>query len=183
MRSLYGRVIVGVFIILGSLLMAEPYVEITRDGRVFTLKSYIDVERSAEQVWPYLWEFRHMEHYIDDVEEIDSVDGGEDWYSVRLTGTFPLVRAEVFNRKWIIEEGVSIGAESTTCNLETNLPIQLLGSQGYWRLQPLSGSGCRVHYITVVEVYAAGFEGLYTGIARKDGRRILTNFKRYVESR
>jgi len=31
-------------------LAAEPYLDIAREGRVFTLKAYIDVERSADQV-------------------------------------------------------------------------------------------------------------------------------------
>lgn len=162
---------------------AEPYIDITRDGTVFTLKAYVDVERSADQVWPYLWEFRYMKYYIDDVDRIDSLDGGEDWYMVRLAGSFPFVRAEVCNRKWIIEQGRHIGAKSTECNLETFLPLDLIRSEGYWRLEPLGDSRCRVHYGTVVEVYAAGFEGLYTGIAKRDGKRIMKNFKRYVESR
>lgn len=173
----------GVLLSLGVIPAAEPYIDITRDGRVFTLKAYIDVERSAAQVWPYLWEFRHMKHYIDDVDRIDSLSGGKDWYMVLLAGDFPFVRAEVCNRKWIIEQGKSIGAKATECNLETALPLKLISSEGYWRLEPLTASSCRVHYRTIVEVYAAGFEGLYTGIARNDGKRILKNFKRYVESR
>lgn len=173
----------GVLLSLGVGAAAEPYIDITREDKVFTLNAYVDIERSAAQVWPYLWEFRHMKYYIDDLDRIDSLGGGKDWYMVRLAGNFPFVRAEICNRKWIIEPGKRIGAKATECNLETVLPLKLISSEGYWRLEPLNESRCRVYYRTIVEVYAAGFEGLYTGIARNDGKRILKNFKRYVESR
>ena len=181
----YSALILGLTLLLSVKigLAAEPYLDIARDGRVFTLKAYIDVERSADQVWPYLWEFRHMSSYIDDVYRIDSIAGGENWYMVRLVGNFPFVHAEVTNRKWIIEEGRHIGAKATECQLETFLPLKLISSDGYWRIEPLGNSRSRIHYQTVVEVYAAGFEALYTPIAKRDGKRIMKSFKRYVESR
>jgi hypothetical protein len=164
-------------------VFAKSYIDIERDGNVFKLKAYTDIERSAEYVWPFVWEFRHLKGYIDNVQRIDSVAGGQDWYDVRFTGDFPFVHTEVINHKWIVEEGQSIRVRLVKSVIKSPLPIDILDSESYWRIESLGDNFSRVHFETVVKVYAAGFEVLYTGIARSDGKRIMRNFKRYVESR
>lgn len=162
---------------------AKSYIDTERDGNVFKLKAYTDVERSAEYVWPFVWEFRHLKGYVDNVQRIDSVAGGEDWYDVKFTGDFPFVHTEVTNHKWIVKEGRGVGSRTIKSVIESPLPIEIRSTESIWRIEPLGDNRSRVYFETVVEVYAAGFEALYTGIARADGKRIMKNFKRYVESR
>jgi len=186
MQSPTAGKIATVFVLLGLVLasaaFAESNIYIKRDGNVFTLKAYMDVERSADFTWPYIWEFRHLGGYVDNVQEIDSLDGGQEWYDVKFTGDFPFVHTEVCNHKWIIEEGTSIGVKLIKSLVESPLPIAILASESYWRLESIGANRCRVHYKSIVQVDAAGMEVFFTGIARRDGKRIMKNFKRYVES-
>lgn len=163
--------------------LAEPYVEITRDGGIFTVITSIEIERSVEKVWPFMWEFRHIKGYADNVERIDSLGGGEDWYDVRYVGDFPLLHAEITNRKWIIDEGKSVGTKLVNFVVKSPLPFAFICAEGFWRLDSLGPNRSRVYFKNVLEVQAAGMEWLYTPIAKRDGRRIMKNFKRYVESR
>ena len=113
----------------------------------------------------------------------DSLGGGEDWYDVRYVGDFPLLHAEITNRKWIIDEGKSVGTKLVNFVVKSPLPFAFICAEGFWRLDSLGPNRSRVYFKNVLEVQAAGMEWLYTPIAKRDGRRIMKNFKRYVESR
>lgn len=169
-------------LILCSVVFADSNIDVKREGNVFNVHTYIDIERSAEYVWPFVWELRHLKEYLDNVQRIDSVGGGDGWYDVKFTADFPFVHLEVTNHKWIIQQGVSIGSRLVGSKIESPLPIAVSESESYWRIEPLGDSCCRLHFETLVKVHAAGFEALYIGIARRDSKRIMKNFKRYVES-
>jgi len=154
-----------------------------RDGNTFTVVTSIEVDRPTSTVWRYLWEFASIEEYIDNCTSIDSLDGGEGWYTVRYSADFPFLHTEITNRKWIIEEERCIGTRTVNCVMKSPLPLEFLGAQGYWKLYAVDEARCRVYFKNVLLVDAAGFEALYTGIARRDAKRIMRNFKRYVESR
>jgi hypothetical protein len=164
-----------------SPLLGESNVDIKRDGKKFTLHAYADIDKSASYVWPYIWEFKHLEKFVDNAE-VDSIAGGSNWYDVKFTGEFPFVHTEIQNHKWVITEGKSIGSKMTSACIESALPLEIIESVSYWRIEPLSEGKCRVHYKSEVKVDMAGMEGLYTGIAKRDGKRILKNFKSYVEN-
>ncbi|MBN2378930.1 SRPBCC family protein [candidate division WOR-3 bacterium] len=169
-------------ILLCMFALATPKTDVQRDGKVFTLMASMDIERSVEDVWPMLWEFHHLKEYIDNVKSIDSLDGGDNWYKVRYIGDFPFVHIEVTNYKWIMEQGIRVGTKTINHVVESPLPIKVSRTEGCWSLESLGSGRTRLHFLSIVEVDAAGFEGLYTGIAKADGKRILKNFARYVES-
>jgi hypothetical protein len=144
------------------------------------MHAYTDVELSREEVWPYVWEFAHMEGWVDNVE-IDSIDGGPDWYDVKFTGDFPFVHTEVTNHKWIVKKGYTAASRMIASVIESPLPIKIIASENSWSIESWGSSKCRVHYRSTVKVDMAGMEGLYTGIAKRDGRRLMKNFKQYAE--
>jgi hypothetical protein len=160
----------------------QPNIEIERDGGKFTVECSIVLERSASDVWDYLWEFQFISLYVDNCRSIDSLKGGEDWYHVRYSAEFPFLYTEITNRKYIIEQGTTIGTTSVNSVVDSPFPLAFLGAKGYWKLYPLDDNRCKIYFRNQLEVEAAGFEGLYTGIARRDAKRILKNFKHLVES-
>lgn len=172
--------IIGFLLLLSLPVFAESDMIVERDGKLFTLHAYTDIERSAEYVWPYIWEFSHLKGFIDNAR-IDSVAGGEDWYDVKITSSFPLVSLVVYNHKWIMEDGVKVGSKMKKHSIDSPLPLDILESESLWSVEPRGGNRCRIHYESRVKVEMAGMEGLYTGIARRDGKRIMKNFKKYVE--
>lgn len=166
-----------------SAALAESYIEITRDGGNFTIITSIEIERSVEEVWPFMWEFRHIKGYADNVQRVDSLGGGKDWYNVRYVGEFPFLHAEITNRKWIIDEGKSVGTRLVNSLVQSPLPLAFIRAEGFWRLDSLGPNRSRVYFKNVLELRAAGMEWLYTPIAKRDGKRIMKNLKRYVENR
>ena len=97
-------------------------------------------------------------------------------------GDFPFVHVENTYHKWIIEKGTMIGNKSIGCIINSPFPLALKRAEGFWKLEKLGAKRCRIYFEQVLEVEAVGLEALYTGIARNDGRRILSNFKRLAES-
>ncbi|MBD3286231.1 hypothetical protein GF359_06825 [candidate division WOR-3 bacterium] len=168
-------------LLLWLLSLTAPKAEVYRDGKEFTVIASVDIERCSSEVWPLLWEFKHIKEYVDNLKSIDSLGGGDNWYSVRYIGDFPFLHAEVTNYKWIVEEGVKIGASTTKYIIESPLPIKFESSKCLWRLESLAPDLTRVHFCSNVVVDAGGFEGIYTAIAKTDGKRILRNFARYCE--
>lgn len=173
--------IIEILLILGT--VGEPHLDITRKGREFTVECWIEVERPAEQVWPLVWEFEHISGYVHNCSSIDSLDGGDGWYNVKYTADFPFLHTEITNHKWIIKKESSIGTRSIKSLVQSPFPLAFLKAEGYWKLYPLAGNRCKVYFKNTLEVDAAGVEVFYTGIARRDGKRILKNFKEYAESR
>jgi len=168
-------------ILLWLLSLATPKTEVYRDGKEFTLVASMDIEKASSEIWPKLWEYRHLKNYVDNVNSIDSINGGDNWYKVQYVGDFPFIHVEITNYKWIIQEGVKIGTKTTKHQIDSPLPIKIESTKGFWRLESLSANLTRLHFYSIVVVDAAGFEGLYTGIAKADGKRILKNFARYCE--
>lgn len=162
---------------------SQPVVEVTRDGNLFGVKAWIDIERSVEYTWPYIWEFKYVRHYVDNVKEVDSLRGGDGWYDLTYKGDFPFLYIENTYHKWIIEKGKKIGNKSIDCVIKSPFPLALKYAEGFWKLEKLGTKRCRLIFEQSLEVEAAGLEALYTGIARNDGRRILSNFKKLVEAK
>ena len=145
------------------------------------MKAYTDIERSAEFVWPYIWDFKHMKGYIDNAV-LDSLNGGDDWYDVKFTGDFTMAHSEVVNHKWIVEHGKKVGTKMISSKIESPLALEVVESLSFWSIKALEAGRCRVYYTSTVKVDMGGMEGLYTGIAKKDSERIMKKFKKYVES-
>jgi hypothetical protein len=164
-------------------LFAEPRVDISRDGDLYKLVASVEVERSASRVWNCVWQFKNIKYYLDNVKKIDSLTGGEDWYTVRYTAEFPFLHTEVTFRKWIVEYGRLINTESIDCFVKSPFPIGMKSCEAFWRIDSLGPNRSRLYFEQITEVRADGLEALYMGIARNDGRRILANFKKLAESR
>ncbi len=181
MRSLSALLAILVACVTGVSAAQQPVVEILRDGKKFTVKAWVDIERSVEHTWPYIWEFKYVHRYVDNVKEVDSLRGGEGWYELTYKGDFPFLHLENTYHKWVIEKGKKIGNKSVNCAVNSPFPLGLKYAEGFWLLERLSAGRCRLYFEQELEVEAAGLEVLYTGIARNDGRRILSNFKRLAE--
>lgn len=170
------------FLTLGSLLSAGPYVEVSRDGSTITLTSYVDIARSRVEVWPYVWEYRFMHLFLQSYDRIDSLEGGIDWYNVRYVGDFPLFSSLAAYKKQIVEEGFFVTESLYESKIEGPIDIRVLSANSCWRLDSLTCSQTRVFYVNVVEISAAGFEGIYSGVIKGETRKALASLKKLIES-